>query len=217
MNSKNIFWQALFSAILIFGVGILLGVYFENIRNDTVQDILVESEIDLLDSQIMGEIPGGLDIGCDFYSEQIVEFADRIYQEAKTMEEYDSSNQVTQTLKAFHKRYDLLRVVLWQESSKFKEECGEDFHTIVYLYDYDNPSLDQETKQLVFSRVLEGYKAEFGSKVILIPIAADLDLKSIDLIKDSYKIQDLPVVIVDERIVLTDLDDLGTIREMVKR
>jgi len=214
MNRKHVFWQALFTAIIIFGTGLLLGLWVENYRNQAIEIIAIESEINVLDTQILGDVSNIFNIQCSDYSEKIIEFADDIYLEAQELEKYESSSQLTDQLGILHKKYDLLRVILWKESINMKDKCGGFFHTVVYLYDYNDPDLETKAMQVAFSRYLDDLKARYGNEIILIPIAADVDLASVDLIKKNYGINgNLPVVIVNEEKVFDSLEELITLED----
>jgi len=188
VNRKHVFWQALLSAVLIFGVGLLIGVAFEDARNKSVEEVLLRSEINVLDSQLSGDFLGNFGIGCEFSRGNIIGFADEIYFEAQKLEDYDDSSQLTSVLDVLHRKYDLLRVMLWMQSIELKKNCGDDFHTLVYIYQYKTEDLEVKSKQVVFSRLLEGMKEKYGNQIILIPIAGDLDLNSVELIKGEYRI-----------------------------
>ena len=211
VSKKHVFWQALLSAILIFGIGLLLGVALENSRNNEVQKNLLNSEINVLDSQVLAQIPGNFKVDCKSSTEQLTDFADSIYSEAKLLEQYDSSSELTDTLKIVHRKYDLLRVILWTQSINLKKQCKSDFHTVVYIYQYDEPDVIVRSEQITFGRFLEDLKQKYGNKIILIPVAGDLKLNSIDLVKNSYGIDSYPVIILDEKTVIRSVDDLDKI------
>ncbi len=217
VSKKHVFWQALLSAILIFGLGLLLGIALENSRNNEVQNNLLNSDINVLDSQIMAQIPGNFKVDCETSAQQLTDFADSIYSEAKLLETYDSRSELTNTLEVIHRKYDLLRVILWTQSINMKKQCKSDFHTIVYIYQYQEPSILVKSEQLTFARFLEDLKGQYGNEIILIPIAGDLDLSSVELIKNSYGIDSYPAVIVDEKIVIKSIDDLDKIETSLSK
>jgi len=213
VNTKHAFWQALFSAILIFGVGLILGFYFENSRNQQVEKNLINSEVNVLDSQLMQQINENFDIGCTESKEKLIALADSIYSEAQLLEKYSSSSQLTDILEVLHKRYDILRLILWTQSIELKKKCGSDFNTVVYIYQYKDPSVKVKSEQITFSRFLEDLKVKYGQEIILIPIAGDLDLKSVDLVKNSYSIDSYPAIIVNEEQVIRSVDELKDIEK----
>jgi len=215
VSKKHVFWQALLSAILIFGIGILLGVAFEGARNRNVERTLLNSEINLLDSKLTGTVTHDFDVSCELAEKKLVEFANSIFLEARKLEDYEESSQLTNVLELLHKRYDLLRMDLWIQAINIREKCNGDLHTVVYIYQFKDPSLDLKSEQIVFSRVLEGLKEKYGNEFILIPMAGDLGLNSIDLVRDSYGIEDYPAVILDEKVIISEIGDLAGIEDIL--
>jgi hypothetical protein len=79
---------------------------------------------------------------------------------------------------------------------------------VVYFYKYNNPSIEQKSKQRFFSNLLFEIKQKKGDKVMLIPIAADNDLPSVNLLTNKYGIKELPVILIDEGIKITDMESM---------
>ena len=213
LSSKHVFWQALLTAILIFGIGILFGFYLESSRNTSVEKTLLYSEVNLLDNQVMGQLGESFNYSCELAEEKLIKFADDIYSDARQLENYDSSAQIIDILEVVHRKYDLLRVMLWSQSIELKKKCGGGIHTAVYIYDYKDTDPVTKSEQITFGRVLEDLKNKYGNDFILIPIAGDLDISSIELIKDSYNIKKLPSVIIDESVVIDKVGDMARIEE----
>ncbi len=205
VNSKHAFWQALIFALIVFVFGMFIGFYLENARVERVQNALLVTEINTLDEQVRNSIIENTKIGCNISTKSTFEFADKIYNEATRLELYDSSSKFTSELKTIHKKYDLLRMMLWEESQTIREKCPNKFHTAIYLFTYDTQDIALRSKQTVFSRILIELKEKHGSDVLLIPIAADLNISSVELIKQVYNVTSLPAIIVDERKVITQL------------
>ena len=67
---------------------------------------------------------------------------------------------------------------------------------MVYFYKYNEPDVDTRAKQNVISKLLVELKDEYGDEILLIPIAADNNLTSVNLILDNYDIkeEELPVI-----------------------
>jgi len=78
---------------------------------------------------------------------------------------------------------------------------------VVYFYKYNNPSLDEDAKQDVFSRFLGDIKQKYGDKVILIPIAADNNVSAVNVIIRTYNISVLPTILIDEKYKITSLNN----------
>jgi hypothetical protein len=96
------------------------------------------------------------------------------------------------------------------------EKCREGYNVVVYLYEYDTEELTQKAIQNVWSKVLFDLKQEFGQQVILIPIAADANLASLETLLRNFEISQYPIVIINNKEVITELsstDDLKTYLE----
>lgn len=215
IKNKNVFWEAFIMAIFIFGIGILLGLFIENSRENELAQLYATSEIDLLDVKIQSDILDLMNINCEEAIIKNIEFGDKVYEDAKTLEKYESASKLKTSLVQQHKKYDLLRTLLWLNSIKIKEKCGNDsFHTLVYLYDYQPEQLEEKSKQKVFSRFLEDLKNKEGAKIILIPIARNLNVSSLDFLMASYGVNKTSIL-VDEKIIVTTPAELNKITQAV--
>lgn len=213
-QSKTVFIQTLVVTIIVFLIGLTIGYVVESNRLDATQLASINSEISLLDEQIRNANIGAFNVSCDLALGSTFQFADRIYTDAQQLERYDASSKFTDDLKIIHKRYDLLRALLWTHSIEIEKKCPRQFHTVVYLYDYASEDIDKKAKQAALSRMLVDLKNVEGNSVLLIPIASNLGLESIELIKSRYDISDTPAIIIDEtklikgEITLSEMKDI---------
>ncbi len=217
VNSKNAFWQALIITVFVFIAGLVLGFYVE-LANVNKSDLLIRSaEIDLMDQQIkISGLNNNLNFNCDIAKKNLFSFADEIYLDVAQFEEEGGRSKFTfNQRKTLHKRYDLLRVNLWMESLEVKEKCNESFHTVIYLFDYDSQDIDVKSQQRVFSLVLMDLKYAHPEEILLLPIASNLELGSIEMIKENYNISKSPSIIIDESTVITSLVSLEELEKSV--
>lgn len=211
-NRKRVFWQAFFVTVLFFALGLVMGVYLEQLRTDEVNVAFYNSEASLYDSFALGKLFDDPSISCESLKSVSVRFADRIYEEAKELEQFDDSSKLTDALKAVHKKYDLLRTLLWINIISIKENCS-DVNTIVYLYEYDAEDVSVKAKQIVWGRILGDLKEQQGNEIILIPIAVDQGIISLDYLIERYDIKQFPAVVINEETVLYDHK---TVEELVE-
>ncbi len=209
-KNRNVFWQAFIIAMILFWSGILLGAYFERSRINSVNDLYSTSEVEVNDFKLSSDMVFGGNLSCDSLNQEALSFADRIYMEALKLEKFDSSNQIMSDSFVLHKKYDLLRTMLWSEIIKNKKTCGN-LNTVVYFYDYVDPSFETRTKQGVISNYLADLKNRKGDDIVLIPVAVDTDLSSLNILLERYNVTSFPSVLVNERYVVRDLDSLGNI------
>ena len=211
-SKKHVFWQAFFLTLLFFFLGLILGIYLEQIRIDNTNIAFYQSESSLYDSFALVKLSENPSVSCEDLKSASVDFADQIYEEAKSLEKFDKSNKLTNSLKVVHRKYDLLRTLLWMNIISFKENCGE-INTAVYLYEYDNKNLEIKSKQIVWSRILEDLKNEMGDNLILIPIAVDQNLVSLDYLIKTYGVTEFPAVILNEKNIFYEHE---TVKELEK-
>jgi hypothetical protein len=212
-NRKHAFWQALVFAVVVFAVGLIMGFFLENNRANKIQFTLLNSEINILDDDLRNRIVSDFNISCDLALKSTFDFADKIYLEAGKLEQYDAASKFGDGLLILHKRYDLLRTLLWTEAIDLRKKCENDFHTVVYLYKYESEEINIDSMQLYYSRLLLDLKQKYPQEIILIPIAANTGLASVDLILENYGISEFPVVIIDENKII---DELVTFEEIEK-
>jgi hypothetical protein len=215
VNTKSAFWKALIATLIIFVIGFSIGFYMENTRIGAVQVALLNSEISLIDEQIKSNAIQELNLNCTILKESTFAFADRIYSEALKLEEYDASNKLKNTLTTFHRRYDLLRALLWTESTQIRKKCPNQFHTIVYLYDYDTDGIKTKAEQLTIGRLLLDFKYRFADQILLIPMASNLNIESINLIMKKYNITESPAIIIDDSKVIKKIPTFEELENIV--
>ena len=197
-NKKHVFWQAFFVTFLVFLVGLVLGVYLEQIRSDNFSVAFYDSEVSLYDSFALGKLIEGNFTSCENLKEASINFADKIYSEARDLERYDEKSKLTESIKSIHRKYDLLRTILWINLIDLKSKCGE-INTIVYLYFYDTENIETKSNQIVWERILSEAKEKEGNDAILIPIAVDQKIESLDFLIEEYKIEKFPAVLINEK------------------
>lgn len=207
-GNKHTFWQALVIALIIFFIGIILGIFFENYRTSRMERFYISSETEIFDIQLGSDILNMFEFDCDFALKETIGFADRVYEEAKTLEKYDASNKITEDIANVHKRYDLLRTALWRDAIKLQEKCPGKTNVIVYLYEYMEPTINTQAKQITLSKVLLDLKKKYEDKVILIPIAYDSGSKSLELLKQKYELTESPVVFINQKHKITELSSM---------
>lgn len=204
-TKKWVFMQALLLTIVVFIAGMYAGVIFEEKKFSQANAYFTSSEVSLMDVLALNELMSSKGITCTDFTKSNFDLLDRVYEEAIKLEEYEASGKITESIKSEHKKYDMMRTYLWINFIKLKEKCPTQYHTIVYLYNYNQEDLVKKAEQNVWSRILYEIKQDKGNKVALLPIAADNNLSSLKVLIADKKITEYPVVIIDEKYVFSDL------------
>lgn len=213
MNQKYVFLQALIITFIIFNLGIFLGYQLETSRVNKIDKFYLESEMELLDQRIQKDALDIITFECDSIVQENIDFGNRIFEEALQIQKIEDANKINSDVIFQHKRFDLLRTLFWINSINIKKKCNSDYHNVVYFYKYNSPSLEQKAKQRFFSNLLVEIKQKQGDNIMLIPIAADNDLPSINLLLDNYDLEEFPVLLIDEKIKITEVNDISDVEK----
>lgn len=212
LNQKNVFWEALVISIFIFGAGLVLGILLENYRTTESVRLYLNSEINLLDVQLYSGLIEDSEENCELLIEENIQFGDMIYYDAQQIQKYEDANKITEEVLELHKKYDLLRTLFWINSIKIKESCKGNFSTVVYFYDYQSEEPSELATQFVFSQFLMDLKNQKEDKILLIPIAKNMDLSSLDFLMKKYDINQTSIL-VDETLVVNSEEELHKIEK----
>lgn len=204
-KNKNVFLEALLLTLLVFLIGILLGVLFEQHRANNISEYYAQSEVSLMDILAFNNFVNLNTSECDSLINYNVNFANKIYKEAKLLEEYEDAGKITDVLRIQHTKYDVMRTLLWVNTMNLDRRCTNNVHTIVYLYEYDPKDLTEKAVNSVWSKVLSEVKAVQGDNLILIPIAVNNGVVSLNGIINSYDVESYPAIIIDNKKVIEKL------------
>ncbi len=216
-NPKRAFFEALFLTVVVFVLGLLLGVSFENSRLDTVNSYYALSEVSTIDSIALGQLSEMSMYNCKDMIFSNIQLADKIYGESLTLQKYEDSGKITDILKIAHKKYDALRTLLWINVINSKEKCKNNVSSVVYLYEYLPENLEEKAREVVWSRILFDLKQKEGDKIILIPISVDSNISSLDSLIRNLNITSYPVVVINEKKVLYNLESVEEIEKYLKQ
>lgn len=211
-NKKNVFWEAFILTCVIFILGLLAGTFIESNHLQSVNDYYAQAEVSLIDSLALSN---SLNSGesCSNMINSSITFADNIYKQAEILEQYESSGKITNSMRIAHAKYDLMRTILWQNLMTIQEKCPEKFNYIIYLYEYNPQDLNQKATEQVWSRILSNLKQEEGNNVILVPIAVNSGLSSLDAIVKQFNITKFPAVIINDNQTIYNLQSANDLRK----
>ena len=215
-NQKFIFLYALIATLIVFNLGIFLGYMLETSRINKINNMYLETDMNILDQRILNDAEDIIDFGCEYLIEENIKFGDKIFKDALQIKKYEDANRINGDIISQHRKYDLLRTLFWINSMKIKQKCNSDFHTIVYIYKYNNPSIQQISEQKFFSNLLNEIKEKYGNDALLIPIAGDNNLISLDLLMKKYNIIELPTILINEDIKMTEVKSMEDIEQYLE-
>lgn len=190
----------------MFLIGMYVGIVFEDRNLNQAENFFSQSEISLMDIVALNNLLDAGDLSCEAIKKSNFDFADKIYEEALLLEDYEKVGKIQDNLVFIHRKYDLLRTFLWMNAIKVKSKCESNFSTVVYIYNYELKDLTIRAKQSVWSKILIDLKRKRGDDVLLIPIATSDDFISLGALTKKFNISKYPVVIVNEEHIFYDLE-----------
>ena len=212
-SKKHVFWEALVITIAVFLIGLFLGMLMETGNSTQINNLYLQSEISLTDAMATSRLTEEFNFDCDAIKQSNIDFADRVYMEAKLLEQYEESGKLTDTLLLFHKNYDLLRTLLWTSNQKSLERC-DNYNLLVYLYEYQSENITKKATQNVWAKIILDVRAE-NEDILLLPIAADQNLTSLDLLVNEYGITQFPALVINNDQVIYDLQNTESIEKFL--
>ena len=212
-SKKHVFWEALIITIVIFLAGLLLGILIETSNSNKISNLYLQSEISLTDAMATSRLSEDFEFDCNSIKNTNINFANQIYEEAKLLEEYESSGKLTSGMKLLHKKYDLLRTILWTSNQDSLERC-DNYELIVYLYEYESEDTTKKATQNVWSKILLNVK-EQNNNILLLPIATDQNLTSLNLLIDEHKITQFPALVINNNQVIYSLENAESIQSLL--
>jgi hypothetical protein len=183
-----------------------LGVVMEQNRASEINQYYTESEVMMIDVMSLNNLlTSSVNVSCSELEHANVQLLDKVYNESVKLEDYENSGKLTEILKPVHQKYDILRSYLWLNSINIRKRCNDNTNTIVYLYNYSQTNIDKKAEQNVWSKLLYEVKSDRPNDTLLIPIAVDTNMATLNAMIDQYNITSLPAVVVNEKTVFRSL------------
>lgn len=212
-SKKHVFWEAFLITIVVFLAGLFLGMFLEATNSAKISNLYLQSEISLSDASTTVKLAEDTSLDCETIKKQNILIANRIYEEAKLLEQYEDSGKLTDTMKLLHKKYDLLRALLWISNEKALERC-DNYDLVVYLYEYNSENTETKARQNVWSKILLNVR-EQAYDFMLLPIAANQNLTSLEFLKEKYEVKKLPALVINNEHVLYELEDVDPVIKLL--
>jgi hypothetical protein len=212
---KNVFSKTAVITVIVFLIGVYFGFVFDSMKVEEVKGRITEidnlwNDVRLMQSYIQ-KFSNTTDY-CDFLLEENLEIGDKIYEEGLKVEEYEKSNRFASLFILEKKRYALLDLQFWINSIDLKKLCNANYSTVIYFY-----SQYEKTPEQVFQdRTLWDLKQKCGPKIIYITFPADIDISTIEVIKNIYNIEKIPSILIDESILLEGPVTMKDLEEYIK-
>jgi len=213
---KDIFWKAGIFTLVVFISGVLLGYFLESNRINEIRREYRDIEKEWADAKIQSTFYQLMKPDfCEQAIKENLNFADRVYREGLKLEKYEKANRITDEILYDKEKYVLLKLEFWLNSVYLKEKCKTNYTNLIYFY-VQNPDLVQKAAQDTQAKILKELKDKYGSDLMLIPLPIDLDIATINILKDVYNINNVPAILINEKNKLTGVNSVEEIEMEIK-
>ncbi len=202
-----IFWQAAVISIVVFLLGLFVGVMFENQRTEATTSMISDLTFDFSNIKQMTLYYQQMSDKsyCESAIEQNLKFANDNLKKGREIEKYEGANVLIKTLESKKKEYISLKVDFFLNTLILKEKCNTTQDIILYFYSDKTTNKDIIAQQGVQSRILTDLTDKQRNMLILVPLAADLNNSVVEILLNSHNITQMPSLLINNKIVLSGL------------
>jgi len=214
---KHYFLITFIITMILFISGIFVGIRLDIAKSDDIHDRYRQTELDWYDIQLQTEYYQVYPVEneCDVSIQNNLAFADKVYLRGQEIERYEAQQKVFLELQQDKVEYGLLKFQFWLNAVRIRDVCDANYVTVMYFYK-DVPTGVEEIQQNAMSSILFDLKQELGSDMVLVPLAIDLNVDSIDLLTSELGITTVPSISINEELVLNGVISERQVKTHIK-
>ncbi len=188
-----------FITLLIFFLGISLGIIIDNMRVSYVENLNAQQEINFEDLQLQSSYINTLksenssDV-CSAYQAVIERAVGDLSDSLAEVEDYSQNNRINkEDYDRIQKKYILDNIRYWFLVKTAKKQCRLNTTTILYFYDSKCTICPNQ------GVILSYFKKIYGNNLLVFPINMDYgkDLSIVKAIKNQFNVTSYPSIIVN--------------------
>jgi len=191
----KIYIFAFIVTVLIFSLGLTIGLVVEKERLQAFDKINMEQEVDLKSLQIQEAYIELGDTNCEALNEILESNIDDVSESMHRILEFNKRSVVDSELFELQLRdYFLTEIQFLLMANQIKERCGSDAVTVLYFYDDDELDLQGE--------ILNYLKDRLGSKMLVFSFDSNYreEEPMIDIMLKTYNITEFPTVVANDKV-----------------
>jgi hypothetical protein len=214
---KYILLKAAIITVVIFSIGLFIGMWLDGQRYDEIKNEITNLNIDWNDARLQSLYYRTFSNQSDFCQSALAtnkKLAEKIFSRGEQLERYEEVNRFSSEVLEQKKIYALLHVQLWLNSVELKRECNANYSTIIYFYSHYAKG-EEEQDQDVQSSILIDSIHRCDGQLEVFPIPIDMDIQIIDLIIEQYGINSVPSLLVNEDTPLNGVQSREVIENLI--
>ncbi len=205
--------------LLIFSLGLCLGIILEEERYNWAQDINQAQDVEYLSLQLqyvfLTNLPesstNSSQNSCAVLTTSLKESVNDLSDSLAKIVEYEEANTLPdEEFILLKRRYTLDNVRYWLLAKQATQKCQMDFVTILYFYDEDCKDCPSQ------GTVLSYYKAILEDELLVFPIDRNLAQEEplVEILLSLYDIESNPSIVIEDE-VHTGFVDKENLKELL--
>jgi uncharacterized protein HemX len=188
MKKQVLVTTALLLAI-VFAIGVLIGNQWKSSRSEEITRVLQQSELDAESFLVEQELFENFETNCPLAEKRLGSLGQELWQLGKVLGAADAKERLGEQNYALLKRkYHLMQIRTYILDKKLQEDCGSTRNVILFYFDQNDPSSEQQGK------ILDELVAAYNLHVFAIEYKYSRELA---FLEDYYDIKSAPTLVVN--------------------
>lgn len=207
MVDRTIYWKkhfvALFITIILFVVGLLIGLKVSDTRLIAIQEFNEQQKADFESLQLQYAYLSASNGSCVAFKKTLDQSVENLETARIKLENYLQASANPGDFLSQKRAYMLAEIRYWLLAREAEKACGKDSVNLLFFY-RDDDNCPQCSTQ---GYILTSQKDTFKDKLLVFSLDAGSEEPMVNIIKKVYNITDAPGVVVDDKIVDHFIDE----------
>ncbi|MDO8628217.1 MAG: hypothetical protein Q7R56_00500 [Nanoarchaeota archaeon] len=216
MVERKIYWKqhglALIITIIIFSIGILIGIQLTETRVTELQTKNQAQKADFESLQLQYAF-----LNTQPHNKSCIAFSKalerNVYDLENTrikVEQYLQSSSNTEELTQLKRDYSLAEIRYWLLAEQAQQECNSNIISILYFYQKDELCNDCSGQGYILTEL----KDQFKEKLLIFSFDIDLEEPLVDILQETYNITKGPTLVINGE-TYQELQTTTTIKKLL--
>lgn len=198
ITNRKIFVSALFLTVVIFVMGLLLGLVIEGKRVEFIEQADREQKINLESLQLqllyLSSIEGRE--SCPAFTTALSDHIKETENTRERLEKYLTEDMAHESGFSLLKReYIISQLNYWVLARKTRDICESDFVSVLYFYSKKCPDCENQ------GFILDYLKKLFGDRLLIFALDKEFaDENMIKVIAASYNVSWVPTIVIEDKV-----------------
>lgn len=212
--SKTVYVKAAAITLLVFGLGMAAGWWFDEQRLAVVSDRLEETKV-LADearlamaySNAFGSDPGF----CSVFGLQLNALLERVSKFGSELARVEETNKLDESFNRYKSQYVMSSIELWLQVNNYKRACNRTLPlSVLYFYPDRRPCIDPQCiDSRLQAQALLSLKEKCPEKIWIFSLPVNSSVGVAKMLEKQYGISSTPSLVVNGEKVLPGMRDKG--------